>query len=333
MKALLEILRALAEPTRLRLIALCTRGGLSVSELVRILGQSQPRISRHLKLLTEAGLLERFQEGTWVFYRLAEDTTKAALIGRVKELIPASDPLLAKDREGLEAVKRERAEKAAAYFAKNAHRWDRLRSLHVDDREVERAIDQLLPASGIGALLDVGTGTGRMLEIFGPRATKAIGVDLSREMLAVARVNLERSGLEHCSVRQADLFQLPFPPGSFDAVTIHQVLHFVDDPKRAIAEAARALAAKGRLLIVDFAPHAEESLRTEHQHRRLGFADQEVTNWLRAAGLVPESTLHLASEPLTVTVWLGSKPATAAEVEPQAHGESGLSHEQSLAAH
>ena len=309
---LLDMLKALAEPTRLRLVALCTRGGLSVSELVRILGQSQPRISHHLKLLTEAGLLDRFQEGTWVFYRLTEDETRADLVRRVKELLPASDPVLAKDREGLEGVKRERAEKASAYFAKNAHQWDRLRSLHVDDREVERAIGQLLPADGVSSLLDIGTGTGRLLEILGPRVDRAVGVDLSREMLAVARVNLERAGLEHCSVRQADLFQLPFPRGSFDAVTIHQVLHFVDDPKRAVAEAAHALGPNGRLLIVDFAPHQVESLRAEHQHRRLGFTDQEVTGWLRAAGLAPAGTVNLAGDPLTVSLWLASKPARAA---------------------
>ena len=310
--ALVDVLKALAEPTRLRLAFLCARGGLSVSELVRILGQSQPRVSHHLKLLTEAGLLERFQEGTWVFYRLTEDETKAALVRRARELLPGSEPLLAKDRDGLDDVKRERAEKASAYFAKNAHQWDRLRSLHVDDREVERAVDRLLPVNGGGSLLDIGTGTGRMLEILGPRVTKAVGVDMSREMLAVARVNLERAGLEHCSVRQADLFQLPFPPGSFDAVTIHQVLHFVDDPRRAIVEAANALAADGRLLIVDFAPHTVESLRTEHQHRRLGFTEAEINGWLRAAGLAPANAINLQGDPLTVSLWLATKPAAGA---------------------
>lgn len=306
--SLVDTLKSLAEPTRLRLAFLCARGGLSVSELVRILGQSQPRISHHLKLLTEAGLLDRFQEGTWVFYRLTADDTKTALVKRARESLPASEPQLAKDLEGLEMVKREREEKASAYFAKNAHQWDRLRSLHIDDREVERAVDRLLPADGIASLLDIGTGTGRMLEILGPRVTRAVGVDRSREMLAVARVNLERAGLEHCSVRQADLFQLPFPPGSFDAVTIHQVLHFIDDPKRAIAEAARALAGDGKLLIVDFAPHTQESLRTEHQHRWLGFTDEEIQTWLRAAGLVPVNSTNLSGDPLTVSLWLATKP-------------------------
>jgi ArsR family transcriptional regulator len=308
LEGLLTGLRAAAEPTRLRIVALLATGELTVSELVRVLGQSQPRISRHLRLLTEAGLLTRAKEGSWVFHRLAEDGPGAALPRVLEPLLPVEgDPVLARDRERLAAVKRDRAEKAAAYFRDNAAHWDKVRSLHVDDREVEKVIGRLLPKSGINYLLDLGTGTGRMLELLGPRAARGIGLDLSREMLAVARENLERNGLAHCQVRQGDIYQLPFDDGVFDVVTIHQVLHFLDAPDAAVKEAARVLAPGGRLLIVDFAPHDLESLRDEHAHRRLGFADADMTAWLKRAGLVLKDSARLSGDPLTVVVWTVDK--------------------------
>ena len=309
MDGLLAALRAAAEPTRLRIVALMAEGELTVSELARILGQSQPRISRHLKLLVEAGLLVRLREGSWVFHRLAEDGPGAALIRSLTGLLPGDgDPVLARDRNRLIEVKRDRAEAAADYFRRNAARWDKLRSLHVDDAEVERAIGRLLPKRGIKDLLDIGTGTGRMLELLGPRAARGLGIDLSREMLAIARARLDRAGLAHCRVRQADLYQLPFADGSFDVATIHQVLHFLDQPAAAVAEAGRVLAPGGKLLIADFAPHHEESLRDEHAHRRLGFADAEIGAWLVRAGLTPVDTVRLAGDPLTVVVWMAAKP-------------------------
>ena len=309
MDGLLAALRAAAEPTRLRIVALMAEGELTVSELARILGQSQPRISRHLKLLVEAGLLVRLREGSWVFHRLAEDGPGAALIRSLTGLLPGDgDPVLARDRNRLIEVKRDRAEAAADYFRRNAARWDKLRSLHVDDAEVERAIGRLLPKRGIKDLLDIGTGTGRMLELLGPRAARGLGIDLSREMLAIARARLDRAGLAHCRVRQADLYQLPFADGSFDVATIHQVLHFLDQPAAAVAEAGRVLAFGGKLLIADFAPHHQESLRDEHAHRRLGFADAEISAWLARAGLTPVDTVHLAGDPLTVVVWTAAKP-------------------------
>ena len=305
---LLAGLRAAAEPTRLRIVALLARGELTVSELVRVLGQSQPRISRHLRLLTEAGLATRAREGSWVFHRLAEDGPGAALSRLIEPLLPvAGDPVLARDRERLAQVKRDRAAKAAAYFRDNAAHWDKVRSLHVDDREVEKAVGRLLPKRGIHQLLDLGTGTGRMLEVLGPRAARALGIDLSREMLAVARANLERAGLAHCRVRQGDLYQLPFDAAVFDVITVHQVLHFLDAPGAAIKEAARVLAPGGRLLIVDFAPHDLESLRDEHAHRRLGFADADISAWLKRAGLVPKDNVRLSGDPLTVAVWTADK--------------------------
>jgi ArsR family transcriptional regulator len=305
MEEVLAALRAVAEPTRLRLLAVCARGELTVSDLVQVLGQSQPRVSRHLKLLCDAGLLDRFREGNWVFYRLAA----APLAGLLAGLVPENDATAALDAERLGAIKRARVEAAAAYFRANAARWDEIRSLHVDEREVEAALVELLPDHGIRDLLDIGTGTGRMLELFGARVQQAVGVDLSREMLAVARVNLERAGLRNGSVRQADMYQLPFPGGSFDAVVIHQVLHYAERPAAAIAEAARVLRPGGRLLVIDFLPHQLEQLRSEHAHRRLGFADAEVSAWFAAAGIAGEAAVHLPGEPLTVAIWPACRPA------------------------
>jgi len=206
-------------------------------------------------------------------------------------------------------VQRARAAEAAAYFRANAAQWGRIRSLHVDDREVERALVELLPLAGSRELLDIGTGTGRMLEILAPRVEYAVGVDLSREMLNVARANLARAALRNCSLRQGDMYQLPLPGDSFDAAIIHQVLHYADRPGEVIAEAARVLRPGGRLVIVDFAPHALENLRLEQAHRRLGFADDEITDWCRAAGLAPERIRHLPGTPLTVALWSAVRPA------------------------
>jgi ArsR family transcriptional regulator len=323
MDDLLATLKAAAEPTRLRLLALCARGELTVSELTHILGQSQPRVSRHLKLLCDAGLLDRFREGTFAFFRLAEagagagasgETGSGAALARVLvDAIPASDTTVALDLERLAAIKRTRGEAAASYFRENAGRWHEIRSLHVPEREVEAALAALLPQDETwGALLDIGTGTGRMLEVLGRRASRAVGVDQSREMLAIARANLEAAGLGQCHVRQADMYQLPFPPDSFDAAVVHQVLHYAEDPADVLAEAARVLRPGGRLMVVDFAPHKLEALRSEHAHRRLGFADDEVAQWCRQAGLDCGAVVHLPGRPLTVSIWPAVRPPASA---------------------
>jgi ubiquinone/menaquinone biosynthesis C-methylase UbiE len=302
MDELLIALRAVAEPTRLRIFALCAEGELTVSDLTRILGQSQPRVSRHLKLLTEARVLDRTPEGSWVFYRLGRD--KGGRVDKLLDLLPLDDETLVLDRNRLADVKADRSQAAADYFRENAIAWNSLRSLHVDEAEVENVITRMLPKSGLGRLLDVGTGTGRLLELFANRVGNAVGVDMSPEMLAVARENLSQASITNCSVRQADMFQLPFGAGTFDVVTIHQVLHFVDAPELALAEAVRVLRPNGCLLLVDFAPHELETLRIDHQHHRLGFSEQEVRTWFNAVGLEEMETVHLAGDPLTVTVWL-----------------------------
>jgi ubiquinone/menaquinone biosynthesis C-methylase UbiE len=208
------------------------------------------------------------------------------------------------DQARLDTVKRQRAGAANAYFRANAQQWDQIRSLHIDEREVEAGVLEALGGHPIGDLLDLGTGTGRMLEIVAPRVERAIGIDLSREMLAVARANLEKANLHNCTIRQGDIFQLPFADQSFDAAIFHQVLHYADRPSLAVAEAARMVRPEGRLVIVDFAPHALEFLREEHAHRHLGFADAEISDWCREAGLVPEPVRHLIGQPLTVSIWV-----------------------------
>jgi ubiquinone/menaquinone biosynthesis C-methylase UbiE/DNA-binding transcriptional ArsR family regulator len=302
-------LKAAGEPTRLRMLALLSEAELTVSDFTEILGQSQPRISRHLRLLAEAGLLQRFREGSWAFFRLAERGAgefARALIER----LDADDPVLTRDRERLLAVRQARAEAAQAYFGAHAAEWDRIRKLHVADAAVEQAIADALAEFPARALLDLGTGTGRMLEVFGPRIQRGLGLDLSLDMLALARARLDRAGLRHCSVRQGDIYNLMLPAESFDTVLIHQVLHFLEDGARAIQEAARVLEPGGRLLVVDFAPHDLEFLREQHAHRRLGFSSETVSQWMSAAGLNVVMHTSLPPEPgsegkIAVSLWLG----------------------------
>ena len=308
MEHLLAALRALAEATRLRLVALCARGGeLTVTELTQILGQSQPRVSRHLKLLCDAGLLERFREGSWVFYRLNQSGPAGSFVTRLVADCDDADPVLALDLQRLAAIKSQRADFAAAYFRANAANWHRIRSLYVDEHEVEAAVVDIIERVNPRDLLDIGTGTGRMLEILAPRVEHALGIDQSREMLGMARVNLERAGLANARVRLGDMYQLALADASFDAVVIHQVLHYADRPAAVIAEAARVLRPQGALVLVDFAPHGLEFLRDEHAHRRLGFADAEIAEWCRAAGLNPTPPRPLPGDPLTVVIWTAAR--------------------------
>src|ERR1700720_2267247 len=278
-------LKAAGEATRLRILALLGEAELTVSDLTEILRQSQPRISRHLRVLTEAGLVERFREGSWAFFRLADHSSAGdrahALIAR----LAPGDPVGARDRERLAAVRSARAAAAQDYFRGHAAEWDRIRRLHAADEAVEAEIRALLGGRPFRSLLDLGTGTGRILELFGPQIERGLGIDLNHDMLALARSRLDHAGIRNCSVRQGDIFDLAVPRDSFDVVIIHQVLHFLDDGGRAIREAARVLRPQGRLLVVDFAPHELEFLREEYAHRRLGFAPETVAEWMKSAGL------------------------------------------------
>ena len=308
MEDLLSVLRTVAEETRLRILALASRDQLTVSEFVDILGQSQPRVSRHLKLLVEAGLLERIREGQWAYFRLARDLgATQSLVRDVIARLPSGDTLLAADLARLADLKRRRENRAIAYFRQNAQRWDQLRALHVADAEIEATLLAQLPEDA-ETLLDIGTGTGRVLEILGPRVANALGIDQSREMLAVARTNLARIGNGNVEIRQADMYAMPFPSASVDVVTIHQVLHYAEDPAAVLREAARVLKPGGTMLVVDFAPHDLVELRREHAHVHLGFADNQVVGWLSAAGLLSDPPIHLPGRRLMVGIWRARRP-------------------------
>src|ERR1017187_1113723 len=295
--ALNAALKAAGEETRLRVLALLAEAELTVSDLTDILRQSQPRISRHLKLLAEAGLIERFREGPWAFFRLAELGGGAEVARALLERLDPADQTIARDRARLASVRSARAAAAQAYFRAHAAEWDRIRKLHVADAAVEGAIRAALSEKPFRSLLDLGTGTGRMLELFGAEIERGLGLDLSLDMLLLARDRLERAALKHCSVRQGDIYDLPLGNDSFDVVILHQVLHFLDDGARAIREEVQHLRPGGRVLVVDFAPHELEFLREQHAHRRLGFAPETITQWITASGLDPLMHKSLAPEP------------------------------------
>lgn len=310
MEELLSRLRAVGEGTRLRLLFILSHSELNVSELTQVLGHSQPRVSRHLKLMVDAGLLERNKEGSWVLFRVREGGAGGELARAIVALLPKDDPVLARDRMRLGRVLETRRRLAMAYFSANAAQWDRIRSLHVAEEKVEAAMIRLVGTRRRQFHLDLGTGTGRMLELFASLSEQAVGIDQSREMLAVARAKLDAEGLGRIQVRQGDILALPYENGVADLVTIHQVLHYLDEPGRALQEAARVLRPGGLMLIADFAPHGFEFLRDEQAHRRLGIADDAMAAWLQRAGLklIAHETLAPPTERegqgLTVSLWL-----------------------------
>jgi len=303
--------QALADPTRLRILALLRIMELSVGELAQILGQSQPRVSRHLKILSDAGVLERRKEGSWVFLALSDPERTQPMFDLIDGWSDdTTRALFASDGARTEAIRADRAEAANRYFTTHAEVWDQIRSLHVAESQVEREIDRALGSRPLGRLVDVGTGTGRMIELFGPRASGAIGIDRSSEMLRLARVKLEAAGIAS-SLRQGDMYALPLADETADSVIIHQVLHYAHSPASAIAEAARVLAPRGTLLIVDFAAHDREELRTTDAHIRLGFDDDVMIGWFASAGLTVDRIQHLKGGELTVTLWRGVKAAAS----------------------
>ena len=315
MSAASEIFRALADPTRLRILALVRAMELTIGELAHVLGQSQPRVSRHVKILIDASLMERRKEGSWVFLSVGTRERVEPLFDLIDcwTDLDGEDPWTIADAARLVAVRADRAAAAERYFASHAKDWDDLRSLHIAESEVEAAVARALGDKSVGRLVDIGTGTGRMLDLFGRGAEHAIGVDRSPEMLRLARVKLADAGFD-ADLRQGDMYSLALPASSADTVIIHQVLHYAQQPAAAVAEAARLLAPGGRLLIVDFAAHEREELRTRDAHARLGFSDEAVLKYLEEAGLRGEVVEHLEGGELTVTVWRGQRPEAKLKV-------------------
>jgi ArsR family transcriptional regulator len=299
MDHLLTQLRAAAEPTRLRLLALCARHPLCVTDLCAVLGQSQPRLSRHLKLLTDAGLLERIPEGANAYFQMPAGAELARL---VLARLPEDDPRLAADRRAAARLAADRARQASDAFRRHGMDWDEMRALGLPAAEIEAALLAALPER-MGALLDIGTGTGRLLELASPRADRALGVDMSRDMLALARARLAERGLaDRAAVRQADMYRLPFADAAFDAVALQMVLHYAEDPAAALAEAARVLKPGGTLLIADLAPHDQAALLERHAHRWPGFDDAQLAGWLGPAGCTLAAA-NTVPGPLAVRVW------------------------------
>jgi SAM-dependent methyltransferase len=303
----LDIFRALADTTRLRVLSLLRSMELSVGELAQVLGQSQPRVSRHVKILCDAQLAERRKEGSWVFVALGRARVVEPVAAALDALEPTPDRWAVADAARLEAVRADRARAADGWFQAHAGEWDAIRSLHVAESQVEAAMVGALGEGPLGRLLDIGTGTGRMLELFAGQADSALGIDRSSEMLRLARAKLSERGVDHAELRQADLYALPLGDGAADAAILHHVLHFAQQPGAAIAEAARVLAPGGRLLIADFAPHEREELRTRDNHARLGFSDDQMAGWFEAAGLAPVRTETLEGGELTVKLWLARR--------------------------
>lgn len=307
MEALLTGLRAAGEPTRLRVLALCAHGELSVSEITQILSQSQPRVSRHLKLMVDAGLLTRVREGSLVFYRIAHGDESAHLARTLVDLLPEDDAELNRDLSRLDMIRQKRAQLADNYFQENAPHWNKIRSLHVPESDVEKRLLDMVGPERVETFLDIGTGTGRILELFAGQFDRGIGLDLSSEMLAIARAQLESEQYRHIHIRKGDMYNMPLDTESVDLATLHLVLHYSLEPTAVLSEACRTLKPGGRLIIVDFAAHQEEHLRSEHRHQRLGFKDKEIKQAMDTAGLSLVSTESLIGDPLTVKLWQGVK--------------------------
>lgn len=317
-RTVLSMLKAAAEPTRLRILMLLAAGELNVKDLTRILGQSQPRLSRHLKLLADAGLIKRLRDGSWVYFQIIHDGVPGTLLRGLLDTVDGRDTQLVRDRQRADAVKRERDAAAQDYFREHAPEWDRIRSLHVAEGEVERAMREAIGPGPFDLFVDLGTGTGRCLELFADTYERGLGLDINHTMLAYARGKVDAAGLSHAQVRHGDLYHLNLPEGAADAVVMHQVLHFLSEPSQAVREAARILAPGGRLLIVDFAQHELEFLRQSFAHERLGFARESVAEWLADCGLEVADVRELAPSPdagaqkLIVAMWLAHRPGTPA---------------------
>lgn len=309
--------RALADLTRLRIVRLVATMELAVGEIAQVLGQSQPRVSRHIAILCDAGLAERRREGSWIFLRAADPSkgTLAARLGQLLGAAEADDPefgaLCEGDRRKLAAIRAGRESQAQEYFAAHAGNWDELRRLHSGDAQVEEALAAALGAAPLGRVLDIGTGTGRMAELFAENAEHILALDKSPAMLRVARARLQHLGSDRIEMIHGDFTDLPLPAASVDTVLFHQVLHFAQDPAAALREAARVTRTGGRIAIVDFAAHQREELRERHAHARLGFADAQMQVLMKQSGFAPAEPIALDEGELVVKIWIGTRRPAA----------------------
>lgn len=309
------IFKALADPTRLRIARLLSTMELAVGELAQVLGQSQPRVSRHVGILCDAGLAERRREGSWVFLRSVSASEVAEpIVAAAERLLAIAEhenaefaKSCADDRRRLAAIREARETSAERYFAQHASEWDELRALHSADAQVEECLVEALADAPIGSVLDIGTGTGRIADLFAHDAEHLVALDKNLEMLRIARAKLQHLPAARIEIVQGDFADLAFPAGSFDTVILHQVLHFAQDPAQPLAEAARVTRAGGRIAIVDFAAHDREELRTRYQHARLGFSDRQMRELLRGSGFAVREPFTLDGGELTVKIWLGKR--------------------------
>lgn len=316
------LLKAMSDPTRLRIMRLLAHMELAVGELAQVLNQSQPRVSRHVRILCEAGLTERRKEGSWVFLRSAVGENRAPPIkAAAAHLLSEGEKAdtefaerCAEDRRNLADIRAARESQAAQYFDRHAEQWDTLRVLHTPDEPVETALVQALaalaPEGGLGEMLDVGTGTGRIAQLLSGDADGVTAIDKSPEMLRLARARLQSLPAGKVNLVQGDFLSLPFADGSFDTIVFHQVLHYAQEPDRVLAEAARVARDGARIAIVDFAAHDREELRERHAHARLGFSDAQMLDLLSEAGFAAQPPVALPGTPLTVKIWTAtSAPA------------------------
>ncbi|WP_017669628.1 metalloregulator ArsR/SmtB family transcription factor [Blastomonas sp. AAP53] len=317
------LFKALADDSRLRIMLLLQLMELSVGELAAVLDQSQPRVSRHVRILAEAGLTERHKEGSWVFLRPAlprRDHNAARLLDALLRSEEAVGPALAaqhaNDRRQLGAIRAIRDQRAADFFAQHADQWDAIRSLYLPEAEVEAALTAVIGEQPLGRLLDIGTGTGRMIELFGPAADHCTALDRSPEMLRLARTKLQHLATGQVDLIQADFYALPLRDAGFDTILLHQVLHYAQNPQGVIDEAGRVAAPGARIAIIDFAAHALEELRERDAHARLGFGDDQIAAMLAHAGFALADTRSLSGGTLTVKIWLGQYHDEPARIRP-----------------